>query len=308
MFWSRGNSVPYIALAERESNSSSESEKFLGNGQEKEHGFEDGKSESDKRKNKLTSVLTAIAIVLSIVNITFFIHQYIDRGSATSTTSDSELELANAYIGFDKLHVLNPEAATPSYTIENMPLVVGSVDQELSNAVRPDETPHWWTFQGTVVPDRRHIFVNESISTIIQFRAQDYGLETCEPTLILPTFTDLIDANSTVKSENNKPRTYTVSDAPFAVHVWALDSVAPNGRELELDIARLTHANKPTRKTYLGALDAQEGVRATADAFKCKSGSLHTLELSCDSPGCLLDFWTDEVEPRMAFFIKQSAN
>jgi len=92
------------------------------------------------------------------------------------------------------------------------------------------------------------------------------------------------------------------------VHVWALESVAPSGRELELDLSRLTFANRPRRKMYLGAIYAREGVRATAEAFACKSASLHTLELSCETPGCMLDFWTDEVEPRMALFIRQSSS
>ncbi len=56
----------------------------------------------------------------------------------------------------------------------------------------------------------------------------------------------------------------------------------------------------------MGAIDAREGVRATAIAIACKSASLHTLELTCETPGCMLDFWTDEVEPRMGTNLVQS--
>ncbi len=188
MSWFRSKSVPYIALAERES-SLSEGEGFLGNEQKKDYGSftlnhsislvfllflpELTDEKSERKRNKFTTALIAITIVLSIANLTFFIHQYISRASSESTKSDTDLELANAYIGLDKLHAFDPEATTPNYTIENMPLVVGSVDREHPNKVRPDETPHWWTFQGTVVPDRRHIFVNETVSHPIPLKQTD---------------------------------------------------------------------------------------------------------------------------------------
>lgn len=299
MFWSKKKSVPYIALAERESSSSEEREELLG--QEKNNLNDFVNENSETKKSKFSVVLVAIAIVLSVTNLTFFVGR---ASSKASTSSDLDLEFASAYIGLDKLRGF--DAATFNYTIENMPLVVGSVDRDHPNALRPDETPHWWTFQGTVVPDRRHILVTETISTIVQFRALDFGLETCQLTITLPTYASLV--NSTVESENNKPRTYSFSAPSVPVHVWALESATPGGRELELDLSQLTFANRPSRKTYLGVIDAREGGKATADTFACKSASLHTLELSCEISECLLDFWADAIEPRMALFIKQSSS
>lgn len=84
--------------------------------------------------------------------------------------------------------------------------------------------------------------------------------------------------------------------------MWALESLTRAGREWELDLAHLTYANRPQRKTYLGALDAREGVRSATDAFLCESASLNTLELSCDTPGCFVDVWTDDVKPKMGMF------
>ncbi|KLO18215.1 hypothetical protein SCHPADRAFT_886311 [Schizopora paradoxa] len=297
MFWSQRKAVPYITLAETNSASLEENEEFLPTEHEEEKGFEDGPV---KKKSKPMTILIGIIVVLSIVNLTLFIRHYSNKIISTVETPDSDLELANAYIGLDKLYtsVLN-------YTIENMPLAVHSVDREHPNTVRPDETPNWWTFQGTIVPDRRHIFINETISTIIQFRTLDFGLEICQPSIVLPTYASLV--NSTVKSEDNKPRSFAFSPPFVPVQIWALDSIGPNGRELELELSQLSYAVLPRRKAYLGTIDAREGVRGVAKAFVCESASLHILELSCDTPGCMLDFWTDMIEPRMAFVIEQSS-
>lgn len=148
------------------------------------------------------------------------------------------------------------------------------------------------------------------ISTIVQFRATDYGLETCRPTLVLPTFAALTSRNSTVRSDHHKSRSYSYSAPVVKVRVWELESVSKDGsKELELDLARLSYANLPPRKAYLGAMEVKEGVRAvTPEAFECRSASLHTLELSCEDPGCMLDVWVDDVGPQMAFFVEQSAS
>ncbi|KLO15162.1 hypothetical protein SCHPADRAFT_275654 [Schizopora paradoxa] len=307
-FWPKKKSVPYIALAENGSGNSRESEELLLAEQDsKDDGFLVEPAEEKREKGKFSVALIVCTVVLSMANLWFFIHQFGARVSlkpAASSHPDSDLELANAYIGFDKLHSNDSYSSTFNYSIENMPLELGSVDREHPDTVRPDETPQWWTASGLVIPDRRHIFVNETVSTIVQFRAQDYGLETCQPTVVLPTYASLVD--STVKSDHDKPRTYNLSAPSVPIHVWALQSTTRTGHELEIDFSQLTFANRPQRKTYLGVIEAQEGVRASADAFQCRSGSLHMLELSCEKAGCLLDLWTDQDKPRMAFFIKQT--
>ena len=106
-----------------------------------------------------------------------------------------------------------------------------------------------------------------------------------------------------MKSENHKPRRFNISSSSTSVsvpiHVWTLQTISTDGIEQEIDFTKLTYANLPARKKFLGTINVQEGVRATADWFTCQTGSLQLIELSCDEPGSYVDFWMDTEEPKM---------
>ncbi|KLO11087.1 hypothetical protein SCHPADRAFT_488309 [Schizopora paradoxa] len=302
MSWLKSSSVPNIKLTSTKSGCPEECEELLGDSVNETF---DVAEPQERKMTKTSAGFIAAAVALSIANFIFCIGQFSSATKPSSTLYGSDLEFASTYINIEV------NAHETNHSLDNMPLVVGTVDLDHPNVVRPDETPHWKSFEGVVIPDRRHILVNETISTIVQFRVLDFGLEICRPTIILPTFASLIDANSTVKSEGHKPRAYRINGAPptllAPIHVWILESMSPKGFELELNLKQMTFAGLPPRKSYLGTIDAQEGKTATTDWFACKSTGLYTLELSCDRPGCLVDFWSDDIEPRMAFVIQQFA-
>ena len=108
------------------------------------------------------------------------------------------------------------------------------------------------------------------VSTIVQFRAIDYGMENCSLALT-PTSAGgsaLADVDLDV---------WTLADAPQRP-----------GRRLNanLDVRTLTWASRPPRKEHVGVLKVVGG---ETRMFTCPSGSYHTLEITCAMRGCDVD-------------------
>ena len=108
------------------------------------------------------------------------------------------------------------------------------------------------------------------VSTIVQFRAIDYGMENCSLALT-PTSAGgsaLADVDLDV---------WTLADAPQRP-----------GRRLNanLDVRTLTWASRPPRKEHVGVLKVVGG---ETRMFTCPSGSYHTLEITCATRGCDVD-------------------
>lgn len=108
------------------------------------------------------------------------------------------------------------------------------------------------------------------VSTIVQFRAIDYGMENCSLALT-PTSAEgsaLADVDLDV---------WTLADAPQRP-----------GRRLNanLDVRTLTWASRPARKEHVGVLKVVGG---ETRMFTCPSGSYHTLEIACATRGCDVD-------------------
>jgi len=104
--------------------------------------------------------------------------------------------------------------------------------------------------------------VDAQVSTVVQFRAIDYGMENCSVALVSAAMDVELD-------------------------VWALaDDTAPPGRRL-LDPRTLTWASRPERKAHVGVLRvaaaAADGASGETRTFACPSGSYHTLEIACAS-------------------------
>ena len=108
------------------------------------------------------------------------------------------------------------------------------------------------------------------VSTIVQFRAIDYGMENCSLALMPPS------------AEG-------AALADIELDVWALaDAPQRPGRRLNanLDVRALTWASRPARKEHVGVLKVVGG---ETDMFTCPSGSYHTLEIACATRGCDVD-------------------
>ncbi|KZV85737.1 hypothetical protein EXIGLDRAFT_582146, partial [Exidia glandulosa HHB12029] len=82
----------------------------------------------------------------------------------------------NAYIGLERVEYA-PNTTFPP--IVNFPLSAFQIDTGGSRHITEDDRL-WHKDGATVVPEERHIVVSKMRSTVLQFRAMDWGMEKCE--------------------------------------------------------------------------------------------------------------------------------
>ncbi|KAG6884644.1 hypothetical protein C0993_009325 [Termitomyces sp. T159_Od127] len=149
------------------------------------------------------------------------------------------------------------------------------------------------SLSGTVYPDDKKIVVTNEvnfscvfvstyssfseISTILQFRAIDYGMEICELHIDLP-------------------QSSAAAERVEAISVYRLESSSP------LDVRSLSYRTRPRRLGRLG--DVHAAINAEVDWHRkmtCKLEEVLTLELACpeDIPvgtQCSLEWWQRKEE------------
>ncbi|EMD39214.1 hypothetical protein CERSUDRAFT_134166, partial [Gelatoporia subvermispora B] len=155
-----------------------------------------------------------------------------------------------------------------------------------------EETKEWYSFEGTVYPDDRHIIVSREVSTIMQFRHMDFKMEHCILKIALPQETETF--NPMLKLHESSK-----------VDVWMLDArgeLSPRDSK--------TWKRAPDRRTRLTTLSFSGGENVTSQEFWCTSGEFTTVELACalTEQECEVDFWQNaRVVPRAGVYIIQNS-
>ncbi|KAH9163298.1 hypothetical protein EDB89DRAFT_1912752 [Lactarius sanguifluus] len=181
----------------------------------------------------------------------------------TAAAPEKPLELRSSYINFDRIYgegsTLRPAPHAP---IVNHVLALAHVSHGRPHAVVTRNPGGGMTINGYVPLDARRLWVTGDVSTVVQFRAIDYGMENCSLAL--------------APSEG-------AAGVDVELDVWALaDAPRLPGRRLNanLDVRTLTWASRPERKEHIGE----------TRMFACPSGSYHTLEIACATTrGCDID-------------------
>ncbi|KAH7869186.1 uncharacterized protein C8R40DRAFT_1000153, partial [Lentinula edodes] len=81
------------------------------------------------------------------------------------------------FIGFDD--IIRPYPPIHRELI-NFPQIIQRVDREDVNLVYDDDPFAFMTRKGRVSPETQVVEISSKVSTIVQFRAIDYGMEHCE--------------------------------------------------------------------------------------------------------------------------------
>jgi hypothetical protein len=119
----------------------------------------------------------------------------------------------------------------------------------------------------------------EQVSTIVQFRVQDFGMEKC--TLTLST------GMAPPASGHHGRRDAGHAHLPPAgrMDLWRLDQARA------IDPQRLSWRTRPKRSSLVTSWDLAHSASLRTDEFACKSTSILTFELACSGQkDCLLDF------------------
>ncbi|KAH9054102.1 hypothetical protein EDB87DRAFT_1689658 [Lactarius vividus] len=179
---------------------------------------------------------------------------------AAAAPDEEPLELRSSYINFDRIYgegsTLRPAQHAPIIITRN--------------------PGGGMTINGYVPLDARRLWVTDDVSTVVQFRAIDYGMENCSLALAL----------TPAAAEG-------AAGVDVELDVWALaDAPRRPGRRLNanLDVRTLTWASRPERKEHIGTLSVVGGTSGETRMFACPSGSYHTLEIACATTrGCDID-------------------
>ncbi|KAJ3927217.1 MAG: hypothetical protein NXY57DRAFT_926681 [Lentinula lateritia] len=179
----------------------------------------------------------------------------------------------STYIRFDELYA-NRSRSIVYDPIINLPRVsVQTSSRQQEKSIHyPDET--LITDNGLVPVYSMKLQVSSEISTIIQFRTIDYGMENCSLVLTVPM---TLTGNSSFEAPDFDKQKAS------QIHIWAVSQLS------KLDSQNITWNTKPPLRTFLGQLDARMGFTATISNFPCKSGAYFTFELSCATVDCGID-------------------
>ncbi|KZV71942.1 hypothetical protein PENSPDRAFT_629405 [Peniophora sp. CONT] len=207
---------------------------------------------------------------------------------ANMRTSDiGNLRRPSQFINFDKIVRPSPPV---QHDFDNYPILTAPVDSADVNKVFPVDSKQYMPNVGTISPRQLHVLVKDTISTVVQFRALDWGMEKCEVRLSLPALT---------------------SDALVRPgHVVTLSLYRLNITQ-QLDASTLTYATRPQRVTKVAEIDLKHGEEVIWHRnFACSMDQLLTFEVACsvnedDGSGCSVEWWQGITEPKPAIYMIQ---
>ncbi|EPS99777.1 hypothetical protein FOMPIDRAFT_1123840, partial [Fomitopsis schrenkii] len=191
----------------------------------------------------------------------------------------ADFEFRSPYVGLDDLYNRTGLISASAYApIVSMPRIVTQVSSIERNKVFPEDEHRYLHKLGTLTPPDRHVLVNNTIHTIVQFRAMDYGMERCALAVRLP---------SAPSQEWGHNQSAVV--AYGTITLCELD-VPPNRM---LDTQTLSWANRPACQKSLGTSSVTLGEETSLHEFPCAWGTVPAFELSCapETPDCSLDAW-----------------
>ncbi|KAI6045798.1 hypothetical protein EDC04DRAFT_2550945, partial [Pisolithus marmoratus] len=143
------------------------------------------------------------------------------------------------------------------------------------------------THIGTVSPEYHRIRLTSTASTILQFRAIDYGMEACELRLSLPAHHAAPDDSVGAVGEPS----FRIPELPIMLHLSQLDASLP------LDGETITHRTQPRTLKDITGFTVIDLPSSFSYNFTCGMEEVFTFKLECQSPECYVDWWQDSGDP-----------
>ncbi|KAI0259773.1 hypothetical protein BC834DRAFT_1045088 [Gloeopeniophorella convolvens] len=125
---------------------------------------------------------------------------------------------------------------------------------------------------GTVPYNDRHLLVEPGISTFLQFRALDYGLEECKLTLEVPEY---------------GAKNMHIARVGTPIDVWSLEV------DGKVDLLKLSYNTLPRRVEKVGTFTPRYNSTESLPSFACTSGTYHAFLLTCSEGARKEDCWMD---------------
>ncbi|GJE92370.1 hypothetical protein PsYK624_085240 [Phanerochaete sordida] len=231
---------------------------------------------------KLLSPLTCLFILCAVIAVTDLCAlAYMQHLWKTSYAAPGlpDLEFADPYIGLDDLYRSGLVHSPSIPPIVLAPRVCAPVFRDQPDRLTPVGTHDMWSDTwGTTSPNERHLHVNATTNTVIQFRTIDYGMEDCVLTLDLPARGQALEGNST-----------------FLLYPASQFDVFLADTSKMLKPKTLSWRTKPSSLSFFATFTPHAGERTFISRFRCPRGSLFTFEFACaDQSPCLVHTWSSQ--------------
>ncbi|KAF9464587.1 hypothetical protein BDZ94DRAFT_1161693 [Collybia nuda] len=256
--------------------SSSEANEFPENSLEHEHVTDiiSGRQRWYLRFGHLSLIICLICTTINILLTARleFSNPTPPQPASLSSHYINHLRRPSQYIRFDEIN--RPSPPIPKQFV-NYPILLTQIDASDKRKVFEDDPRRRMTHIGTISPGDKRVLVTNRISTIFQFRAFDWGMESCGLCLSFPQ-------GSSTSSQHGQS---------FSLVLYQLNARAA------LDVADLSYATRPSRASKLATIPLGYGLETTWNqTFFCETEELLTFELECsgaegDSGGCYVDWW-----------------
>uniref|UniRef100_A0A8H7Y8W4 Ubiquitin 3 binding protein But2 C-terminal domain-containing protein n=1 Tax=Psilocybe cubensis TaxID=181762 RepID=A0A8H7Y8W4_PSICU len=214
--------------------------------------------------------------VLLISNMGFGAQQDVYHGSMKTNST---------YIGLDRLYS-NATAFKIYPPIRNQARRFFQISSAYPERQLAEESPRIAGPTG-FIPSARgfyQLLVSSEISTIVEFRVIDYGMENCNLSLNIPSnnATDQV----TIASEGN-------------LEIWQIGDI-----NTRIDRSNISWNFRPKRTRFIASTSVQYGTSKQFESFRCVSGTHLTFELACT--GCHLNVTRFSDKVHDALYIVQS--
>ncbi|KAF9457242.1 hypothetical protein BDZ94DRAFT_1240922 [Collybia nuda] len=258
--------------------------------------------------SRLSKIATFLAVICTTFNLVYLAYM------AAPYLLHREPELAtlprpNQFIGLERINYT--KHPFPNVKMATFAGVIAQIDRSQPKYVYPVDPRRRSTYFGTVSPEDRNvlatnqasssfIFRNKLISTVLQFRARDFGMEWCTLKLALPASAqyDPTDPNN----EEERERNWLLEGDTSDLEVWELES------SQWLDPRYLSYNTRPRRRGHLFSFRVRGNSTHVSREVRCPSDKIATFEVFCVSPGCRVDIWQNKLQPPIGLFLEQRSS
>jgi len=185
----------------------------------------------------------------------------------------ANLETASTYINFDLLYRNGTKTSFLFPPIRALPRALAQVSSREPDRVYPQWPTSFLAPYGRVPQNDRRLLVDPEISTYVQFRVLDYGMENCSLALRIP--------------EYGSDRAMEIERIGSTIDVWSL---AVNAK---VDLLKLSYQILPHRIAKVGSFTPRYNVTEQLRSFACESGTYYTFLLTCPEGARKEDCWVD---------------
>jgi len=239
-------------------------------------------------------------LLLTASNIYFCLLLFFRRESHSDPRT---LRMPNQFYGLNQTFTEEPTAPWLSNTsVITFPTLLQQITREDISYIYPEDPRRYRSRFGTLSPEDRPLYVSSSISTIVQFKARDYGMERCVLKVILPN--ERIHSPPDGPIDIDRQRDWIPFSGSMPIDIWRLNPIPSTKNNPWIDPRALSFRNRPRRGEFFTTLLVRGGMEVQSPAFRCAENEVLSFELTC--VGCKLDVWQDKQIPAMGMVMEQT--